>query len=75
MKSFYEFLLIYRGKLSADNQSKLAEWAFHDHDFPKHSIDYGEISDYLEWNSPFVSALAVFDELWDLYEVDYLRNQ
>ncbi|MYL60926.1 YozE family protein, partial [Virgibacillus halodenitrificans] len=24
-------------------------------------------SDYLEWNSPFTTALRVFDELWEVY--------
>ncbi|HLS35763.1 MAG TPA: YozE family protein [Bacillota bacterium] len=74
MKTFYEFMLTFRGKVIADEQSKLAEWVFHDHSFPKHSTDYDEISDYLEWNSPFVNALNVFDELWEVYEEKELRD-
>ncbi|WP_373896254.1 YozE family protein [Virgibacillus natechei] len=69
MKSFYQFLMTFRGKKQSDDQSHLADWAFFDHDFPKHSKDYDEISSYLEWNSPFPSALIVFDELWDNYKL------
>ncbi|WP_164668812.1 YozE family protein [Virgibacillus doumboii] len=68
MRSFYHYMMTYRGKKQADDISRLADWMFHDHDFPKHSADYDEISDYLEWNSPFVNALNVFDQLWDAYK-------
>ncbi|GIP61839.1 YozE family protein [Virgibacillus pantothenticus] len=67
MRSFYHFLMTYRGKKQPDDQSRLADWAFHDHHFPKQSTNYSEISDYLEWNSPFPTALTVFDELWETY--------
>ncbi|SHF55217.1 YozE family protein [Ornithinibacillus halophilus] len=67
MKTFYQFLLTYRGKKVADDQSRLADWAFYDHDFPKHAKRYDEISDYLEFNSPFHNALSIFDDLWDAY--------
>ncbi|UJL48247.1 YozE family protein [Virgibacillus sp. NKC19-16] len=69
MRSFYQFLMTFRGKKPPDDQSRLADWVFFDHDFPKHSSDYDEISNYLEWNSPFPAALAVFDELWDKYKL------
>lgn len=67
MKTFYQHLLTFRGKKVPDDKSQLADWAFYDHDFPKHSNDYDEISDYLEWNSPFPAALRTFDEVWELY--------
>lgn len=67
MRTFYEYVLTFRGKLKDDARSDLAEWIFHDHDFPKHSMSYDEISNYLEWNNPFNGALNVFDELWDEY--------
>ena len=60
-------MMTYRGKSRPDEQSRLAEHIFHDHDFPKYSTDYDEISDYLEWTSPFQNALTLFDELWDVY--------
>ena len=65
--TFYQFLLTYRGRKKPNDESKLADWAFSDHDFPKQSTDYNEISNYLEWNSPFPNALNVFDELWEAY--------
>lgn len=68
MRSFYQFLLTYRGKLKSDDKGKLADWAFADHGFPKQATDYNEISNYLEWNSPFPDALKVFDELWNIYD-------
>ncbi|MCM3738913.1 YozE family protein [Oceanobacillus luteolus] len=68
MKTFYQHLMTFRGKRVPDDKSRLADWAFFDHDFPKHSNDYDELSNYLEWNSPFANALRTFDEIWDLYQ-------
>ncbi|WP_087971484.1 YozE family protein [Oceanobacillus rekensis] len=68
MRSFYHFLMTYRGKLNPDEKSLLADWAFNDHNFPKQSTKYDVISDYLEWNSPFPNALNVFDEIWNTYQ-------
>lgn len=59
--------MTYRGKTIPDDQSKLADWIFYDHGFPKQATTYSEISDYLEMNSPFPSALSVFDDLFDVY--------
>ncbi|MFD0951421.1 YozE family protein [Virgibacillus natechei] len=69
MRSFYQFLMTFRGKKQPDDQSYLADWVFFDHGFPKYSNDYDEISSYLEWNSPFSNALIVFDEIWELYNL------
>lgn len=68
MKTFYQYMMTFRGKRQADDKSMFADWIFHEHDFPQHSNDYDEISDYLEWNSPFPHALIVFDEVWNLYQ-------
>lgn len=68
MKTFYQHLMTFRGKRVPDDKSRLADWAFFDHDFPKHSDDYDELSNYLEWNSPFANALRTFDEIWELYQ-------
>ncbi|ALX47912.1 YozE family protein [Lentibacillus amyloliquefaciens] len=73
MRSFYHFALTYRGKKEPDDKSRLADWIFHDHDFPKHSASYNEISNYLEWNSPFVNALVVFDEIWEAYQMNKMN--
>lgn len=66
-KTFYQFILTYRGKTSPDDESRLADWVFHDAGFPKQATTYSEISDYLEMNSPFEGALRVFDDLFDVY--------
>lgn len=60
-------MMTYRGKRKPDHQSKLADHIFNDHNFPKYSTDYDEISNYLEWTSPFPDALVLFDELWEVY--------
>lgn len=70
MRSFYHFLMTYRGKKNPDEKSRLADWAFAVHYFPKHAMEYDEISSYLEYNSPFPTAVTVFDELWDIYRID-----
>ncbi|WP_047985261.1 YozE family protein [Ornithinibacillus californiensis] len=67
MRSFYHFMMSYRGKKKPDEESKLADWMFEDHNFPKHSDSYDVISEYLEWNSPFTGSLSVFDSLWETY--------
>lgn len=68
--TFYQFMMTFRdGNIKHDEKSKLANWMFSDHNFPKHSTDYEEISRYLETYSPFLNALSVFDEVWDQYEL------
>lgn len=74
MFTFYRFLMSYRGEKSPTNESRLADWCFYDHDFPKHSTNYHEISEYLEWNSPFPEALKTFDALWEAYEIKREQN-
>ncbi len=69
MLTFYQFLLTFRGRKQPNDQSRLADWCFHDHDFPKQSTDYDELSSYLEYNSPFPNALQTFDELWEIYQL------
>lgn len=47
--------------------SLLAEAAGRDLQFPKHSEDYHEISDYLELDTDYLTDLTLFDELWETY--------
>ncbi|MET3682286.1 uncharacterized protein YozE (UPF0346 family) [Alkalibacillus flavidus] len=69
MRSFYHFAMPYRGIQQKDDERRqLAEAMFHDHDFPKQSVDYDEISQHFEMNSPFPGAVQVFDRLWQEYE-------
>ncbi|QKY69161.1 YozE family protein [Lentibacillus sp. CBA3610] len=60
MRSFYHYALTYRGR-ETDDKSRLADWMFFDHDFPKQSADYHEISNYPRVEQPFTNALAVFE--------------
>ncbi|MDL4839718.1 YozE family protein [Aquibacillus rhizosphaerae] len=71
MRSFYHYMMRYRGVKKPTYESRLADWMFRDHDFPKQSTSYHEISSYLEWNIPFTEAVQVFDRLWD----DYSTNE
>lgn len=50
-----------------DAISRFANDAYVDHSFPKTSIDYSELSSYLELNGPYLESMAVFDDAWDLY--------
>jgi len=69
LRSFYHFAMQYRGiQNKHDARKQLAEAIFRDHGFPKQSVNYNEISEYLEMNSPFPEAIQVFDQLWEEYE-------
>ncbi|WLV25929.1 sterile alpha motif-like domain-containing protein [Aciduricibacillus chroicocephali] len=67
MRSFYQYAKSYRGELKITDEGRLAEWIVDDFDFPKQSTDYDELSEYIEWNSPFPGAASVFDKLWTEY--------
>lgn len=70
MRSFYHYMMRYRGNQQADDEKQLAEWMFEDHSFPKQSTSYHELSNYLELNIPFSNALVVFDQLFDHYQAE-----
>lgn len=74
MKPFYAYMNKYKGKIKQTDESRLADWMYTTDDFPKFSIDFHEISDFLETYSPFPEALRVFDELWDKYMSDQARG-
>ncbi|WP_110927811.1 YozE family protein [Bacillus massiliglaciei] len=67
MKSFYMFLMKYRQPKEVDEITAFANAAYLDHSFPKHSVHYDEISEYLELNGHYLKSMSVFDEAWDLY--------
>ncbi|PXW91767.1 uncharacterized protein YozE (UPF0346 family) [Streptohalobacillus salinus] len=71
VQAFYPYMMRYRGLKQKSDERELADWMFQDHDFPKTSSDYDEISRYLEWNIPFNRAIVTFDELWS----DYLEQR
>lgn len=60
-------MMRFRGAKKSTDEWKLAEWIYQDHEFPKHSQSYDEISQYLEWNIPFNDAIYIFDQLWQDY--------
>jgi uncharacterized protein YozE (UPF0346 family) len=66
-KSFYHFLLKYRHPQPKDKISQFANDAYLDHDFPKTSTDYEDITLYLELNGHYLDSMSVFDEAWNLY--------
>ena len=45
----------------------LADYAFAEIDFPKQSIDFDEISRFLEENASFSFSMRDFDTIWEIY--------
>ncbi|KUP06476.1 hypothetical protein Q75_08070 [Bacillus coahuilensis p1.1.43] len=66
-KSFYHFLMRYRGGRPGDDISEFAEAAFLDHGFPKATEDYHEICHYLELNGDYLSSMTTFDKVYEEY--------
>lgn len=69
MKSFYHFVLTYRGANNA--QGYFAEEVFDDSMFPRTSTSFSELSEYVEMQASTYMTTAVFDELWDVYATKY----
>ncbi|WP_102349815.1 YozE family protein [Bacillus sp. Marseille-P3661] len=72
-KSFYQFILKYRSKKKGDELGAFAEEIYNDHAFPKYSMDYHEISSYLELNDTALNSVRLFDQVWDAYEQEVLN--
>ena len=69
MKTFYHFVLTYRG--ASDEKGAFAEAVFEDMAFPKASISFDELSAYVEMQADDAMSTSVFDELWEAYRVKY----
>lgn len=67
-KSFYHFVLTFRGGALTDPKARFAENVFYDHSFPKTSTDFHELSSYIETLGDTEYSASTFDELWQLYE-------
>lgn len=67
-KSFYLFVLTFRGGEWSDPKVRFAEEVFHEHNFPKQSSDFNELSSYIEMYATENLTTETFDDLWDLYE-------
>lgn len=66
-RSFYHYVETFRGKLNQTEESLLAENIFSDLQFPKQSVDYDEVSHYLETNAYYITNMDIFDNLWEHY--------
>lgn len=67
MRSFYRFVITFRRHEACPEVAMLAEHIFLDHAFPRQSIDYHEISSYLEMNGDYLLDMSLFDEVWEMY--------
>ncbi|KKI88678.1 hypothetical protein WQ54_29625 [Bacillus sp. SA1-12] len=74
MKSFYHYLMKYRHPKPKDEISKFANEAYQDHSFPKNADTYDEVSSYLEMNGLYLSSMSIFDEAWDRYQNEILKQ-
>ncbi|MCT6925927.1 YozE family protein [Metasolibacillus sp.] len=70
-KSFYSYILTYRGGAANDAKAQFAEASFHDSSFPKMSTSFEELSQYIEMQGDDLLSASIFDELWSLYEEKY----
>lgn len=52
----------------SDPKVRFAEEMFHEHNFPKQSTDFNELSNYIESFATENLTIEAFDHLWELYE-------
>ncbi|APH04715.1 YozE family protein [Bacillus weihaiensis] len=74
MKSFYHFLMKFRHPKPKDEISRFANEAYLDHSFPKNTDDYNELSSYLEMNGQYLKSMSIFDEAWELYNIEIVKG-
>ncbi|TDQ41447.1 YozE family protein [Aureibacillus halotolerans] len=67
-KSFYHYAMKYRQHKGRDAYARFAEELYQDQLFPRQSVEYEEISHYLEHYAPSLDSVRLFDELWSRYE-------
>lgn len=65
--SFYHYMLKYRHDLKNNELALLSNAMYHDPGFPKHSIDYEELSNYFETYVSYITDMSLFDEVWELF--------
>lgn len=70
-KSFYHYVLTFRGGDWSDSKARFSESMFIDLGFPKSSTDFDELSSYIELQSNDYITTTAFDELWELYVLKY----
>ena len=69
MKTFYEFVITYRG--AANEKGFFAEAVFNDSMFPKSSKSFDELSQYVEMQGAIDMKTSIFDDIWQEYEAKY----
>ena len=66
-KSFYTWLMTERNPKSNSPKAILADLAFEESAFPKHTDDFDEVSRFLEEHASFSFNLGDFDAIWQEY--------
>ncbi|WP_339250212.1 YozE family protein [Sporosarcina sp. FSL W8-0480] len=67
-RSFYQFVLSFRGGKKDDSMSVFAEAMFNDQSFPKDERGFDLLSRYLEEKADPEMPSVVFDELFEMYQ-------
>jgi uncharacterized protein YozE (UPF0346 family) len=67
-RSFYQFVLSFRGGHKDDEKSAFAEAVFNDHSFPKDEKAFDPLSRYLEEKADPSMPSVIFDELFEMYK-------
>ncbi|WP_342504958.1 YozE family protein [Sporosarcina sp. FSL K6-2383] len=67
-RSFYRFVLSFRGGVKGDLNALFAESMFNDLSFPREEKSFDTLSRYIEEKADSQMPSAIFDELYRLYE-------
>lgn len=70
-KSFYHYVLTFRGGDWSDQKSRFSEAMFMDPAFPKTTASFDKLSSYIEMQADEFLTTSAFDELWELYAHKY----
>lgn len=73
MKTFYHYVLTYRG--ASDEKGAFAEAVFEDVAFPKASTSFDELSAYVEMQADPAMQASVFDTIWSAYCLKYNTDE
>ncbi|WJY28237.1 MULTISPECIES: YozE family protein [Sporosarcina] len=71
-RSFYQFVLSFRGGGKDDLNAVFAERMFNDHSFPKSERSFDALSRYIEEKADSEMPSVIFDDLYRQYEERYL---
>jgi uncharacterized protein YozE (UPF0346 family) len=66
-RTFYQFVLSYRGGGKNDEKAIFAEGMFNDLSFPKEETKYDSLSRYIEEKADEEMRPVIFDELYSIY--------